>query len=111
MTSAHFRAAACQAHSPVKTLYHIRISRRGSYWRFEFEANAFLHHMIRNAWVAWYVLAGGSLVHRGLSKVLQACDRTVAAPPSRPMACCFLGPVYAADWGLPQRSAAYDWLP
>ncbi|MCB1980400.1 MAG: tRNA pseudouridine(38-40) synthase TruA, partial [Burkholderiaceae bacterium] len=53
-----FRAAACQAHSPVKTLAPIHILRRGlpasrgggsdstsCYWRFEFEANAFLHHM------------------------------------------------------------------
>ena len=49
-----FRAAACQALSPVKTLQPIRITRRGDaaadicYWHFEFEANAFLHHMIRN---------------------------------------------------------------
>lgn len=55
-----FRASACQAKSPVKTLQRIEITRTPSsmaappegfapcYWRFEFEANAFLHHMIRN---------------------------------------------------------------
>lgn len=55
-----FRAAACQALSPIKTLYSIRVQRaparysstlsgvNSSYWRFEFEGNAFLHHMIRN---------------------------------------------------------------
>ena len=47
-----FRASACQALSPVKTLHRIDISCRGPemarYWRFEFEGNAFLHHMIRN---------------------------------------------------------------
>ena len=43
-----FRASSCQALSPVKTLRHIRITRHGAYWRFEFEGNAFLHHMIRN---------------------------------------------------------------
>ena len=43
-----FRAAECQAASPVKTLRNIAISRRGAYWRFEFDANAFLHHMVRN---------------------------------------------------------------
>jgi tRNA pseudouridine38-40 synthase len=43
-----FRASACQALSPVKNLQRIDITRRGAYWRFEFEANAFLHHMIRN---------------------------------------------------------------
>src|SRR5262249_23610428 len=43
-----FRASSCQALSPVKTLLRADISRRGAYWRFDFEANAFLHHMIRN---------------------------------------------------------------
>ena len=45
-----FRAARCQAKSPVKTLQQIDITQRpgSSYWRFEFQANAFLHHMIRN---------------------------------------------------------------
>ena len=43
-----FRSAECQAASPVKTLRRIHIERRGAYWRFEFEASAFLHHMVRN---------------------------------------------------------------
>jgi len=43
-----FRASSCQALTPVKTIQRIDISRRGAYWRFEFEADAFLHHMIRN---------------------------------------------------------------
>ena len=43
-----FRAAQCQALSPVKTVQRIAITRHGAYWRFEFQANAFLHHMIRN---------------------------------------------------------------
>jgi tRNA pseudouridine38-40 synthase len=43
-----FRASLCQALSPVKQLAPIVIEQRGAYWRFDFEANAFLHHMIRN---------------------------------------------------------------
>jgi tRNA pseudouridine38-40 synthase len=43
-----FRAAQCQAHSPIKTLHRIQVSQHGRYWRFDFEGNAFLHHMIRN---------------------------------------------------------------
>ena len=43
-----FRAAQCQALSPVKNLMRIELHKRGAYWRIEFEANAFLHHMIRN---------------------------------------------------------------
>ena len=51
-----FRAAGCQSPTPVKTLRRLEISRRGAYWRFEFDANAFLHHMVRN-------LMGLSLIH------------------------------------------------
>ena len=43
-----FRSAECQALSPVKTLRALAIERRGAYWRFDFDADAFLHHMIRN---------------------------------------------------------------
>jgi tRNA pseudouridine38-40 synthase len=43
-----FRASACQAKSPVKTCAASRSRACGPYWRFEFEADAFLHHMIRN---------------------------------------------------------------
>ena len=43
-----FRSAECQSPTPVKTLRALGIARRGDYWRFDFEADAFLHHMIRN---------------------------------------------------------------
>ena len=43
-----FRSAECQALSPVKTLRALAIERRGAYWRFDFDASAFLHHMVRN---------------------------------------------------------------
>ena len=43
-----FRSSECQSPTPVKTVRSIEITRRGAYWRFEFDANAFLHHMVRN---------------------------------------------------------------
>src|SRR5205085_4135884 len=47
-----FRASACQALSPVKQMRRIEVTRHGEgercRWHFEFEADAFLHHMIRN---------------------------------------------------------------
>lgn len=106
-----FRASACQAKTPVKTLEPVRISRRGPYWRFDFQANAFLHHMIRNIM--------GCLVHVGqglappdwMREVLQARSRDAAAPTFSPDGLYFLGPVYDAAWGLPSQAPAYDWLP
>lgn len=106
-----FRASACQAKSPVKTMQRIDITRRGAYWRFEFEANAFLHHMIRNI-MGCLVQVGQGLQPPGwISEVLQARSRDAAAPTFAPDGLYFLGPVYDPAWGLPDRSAAYDWLP
>ena len=106
-----FRAAACQALSPVKTMRRIYISRRGAYWRFEFEANAFLHHMIRNIMGCLLTIGQGKQPPAWMSEVLAARNRDAAAPTFSPNGLYFLGPVYEPHWGLPDRTAAYDWLP
>ncbi|RCX11632.1 tRNA pseudouridine(38-40) synthase TruA [Extensimonas vulgaris] len=123
-----FRAAACQAKSPVKTLQRIAISRRGTstsvqakadsdtdwqpcYWRFEFQADAFLHHMIRNIMGCLVAIGQGSQPPQWMAQVLAARSRSAAAPTFAPDGLYFLGPVYAPHWGLPERSPAYDWLP
>lgn len=43
-----FRAAQCQAKSPVRTLYSIELKQHDDYAWFEIHGNAFLHHMVRN---------------------------------------------------------------
>ena len=106
-----FRASECQAKSPVKTMKRIEISRRGAYWRFEFEADAFLHHMIRNIMGCLVVVGQGLQAPQWMQAVLDARSRDAAAPTFSPDGLYFLGPVYDARWGLPSRTAAYDWLP
>jgi tRNA pseudouridine38-40 synthase len=106
-----FRASACQAKSPVKTLKTIEISRRGAYWRFDFEADAFLHHMIRNIMGCLLAIGQGQQAPAWISQVLAARDRDAAAPTFAPDGLYFLGPVYAPEWNLPSRTAAYDSLP
>ena len=106
-----FRASACQALSPVKHMQHIGISRRGAYWRFDFEANAFLHHMIRNIMGCLIAVGHGARPPEWMTEVLQARDRDAAAPTFAPDGLYFLGPLYDPKWGLPERTTAYDWLP
>lgn len=117
-----FRAAGCQALSPVKTLGPILITRRTAtgapalpgdacYWRFEFEASAFLHHMIRNIMGCLIAVGQGSRPPEWVAEVLSARSRKAAAPTFSPDGLYFLGPVYAPCWGLPAGSVAYDWLP
>ena len=106
-----FRAASCQALSPVKTLHRIDVSQRGAYWHFEFEANAFLHHMIRNIMGCLIAVGTGRQTQDWLANVLAARRRDIAAPTFSPDGLYFLGPRYAPLWGLPDSTPAYDWLP
>jgi tRNA pseudouridine38-40 synthase len=106
-----FRASQCQALSPVKKLIEISISQRGAYWRIEFEANAFLHHMIRNIMGCLVQIGSGKKPPEWMAEVLAARDRKVAAPTFSPDGLYFLGPRYDAKWGMPDRTAAYDALP
>lgn len=106
-----FRASACQALSPVKMLERLDISKRGAYWRFEFEANAFLHHMIRNLMGCLIAVGQHKQPPDWLKEVLLARDRNAAAPTFSPHGLYFLGPRYAAQWGLPDRTPLYDGLP
>jgi tRNA pseudouridine38-40 synthase len=106
-----FRASQCQALSPVKTMLDIRLSQRGAYWRIEFEANAFLHHMIRNIMGCLVQIGQGKRPPEWMAEVLSARDRKVAAPTFSPDGLYFLGPRYDPHWGIPDRTAAYDGLP
>ena len=106
-----FRASQCQALSPIKTIQSIEITRRGAYWRIEFEANAFLHHMIRNIMGCLMVVGQGKKPPSWITEVLAARDRRAAAPTFSPDGLYFLGPRYDAHWGIPERTAGYDALP
>ncbi len=106
-----FRAAACQAQSPVKHLLRIAITQRGAYWRFEFEAHAFLHHMIRNLMGSLLAVGQGRQPVAWMAEVLAARSRKVAAPTFSPDGLYFLGPRYDARWGLPESTPLFDGLP
>lgn len=106
-----FRASACQALSPVKTLMRLDITRRGAYWRFDFEANAFLHHMIRNIMGCLVLIGQGKQSPQWMQEVIAKRDRDAAAPTFSPDGLYFLGPRYAAHWGLPEQTTAFDFLP
>jgi len=111
-----FRASSCQALSPVKNIMHIGIQRIGqseetAYWRFDFQASAFLHHMIRNLMGCFVAIGQGLQPPEWMRAVLQARSRKVAAPTFSPDGLYFLGPVYDSAWGLPERTAVYDSLP
>ena len=106
-----FRSSECQAASPVKELRSIEISRHGAYWRVDFDGSAFLHHMVRNIMGCLIAIGQGNRPAPWMSEVLAARSRDAAAPTFAPEGLYFVGPVYDAVHGLPNETAAMDWLP
>ena len=75
-----FRAAECQAASPVKTLDRLAVTRLGDEIQVVAVARSFLHRQVRNM-VGSLKLAGtGKWTAADLAGVLQARDRRAAGP-------------------------------
>ncbi len=74
-----FRSVECQARSPVKDLRRAAIVRRGDLLVFDFEASAFLHHMVRNLVGALVHVGKGARPPAWLGDVLVGRDRARAA--------------------------------
>jgi tRNA pseudouridine38-40 synthase len=106
-----FRSSECQSPTPVKTIRSIAISRRGAYWRFEFDANAFLHHMVRNIMGTLLAIGSGGRDEGWLLEVLASKDRARAAPTFPADGLYFVGPYYDLGQRIPEHTAAMDWLP
>lgn len=99
-----FRAAECQARSPVKTMHDIHIERHGDVIVFTLRANAFLHHMVRNIVGSLIVVGNGNQPPEWLKEVLEGKDRSRAAPTFMPDG-LYLGKIeYDKKWKLPQES-------
>lgn len=73
-----FRAAACQAKSPEKTLDKISITKEDDEIIFYFEAKSFLHHQIRNMVGTLKMVGDGSIEPIDVKNILEAKDRTQA---------------------------------
>ena len=106
-----FRSAQCQARDPVKTMRAVGIQRQGAYWRFDFDATAFLHHMVRNLMGCLIEIGAGHRPPEWIDEVIASRRREAAAPTFAPDGLYFEGPYYDASFALPETSAASDWLP
>lgn len=105
-----FRAAECQAKSPVKTMRDIRIERRGDMIIVTLTADAFLHHMVRNIVGALIVVGNGNQPPQWLQEILENRDRSKAAPTFMPDGLYLAKIAYDAKWQLPQEDIAlFPW--
>jgi len=96
-----FRAAECQAKSPVKHCYRADVERDGELVTFDFRANAFLHHMVRNIVGALVYVGKGNHPPQWMADLLAGRDRSLGAPTFDPAGLYFAGVEYEPKWGLP----------
>lgn len=95
-----FRAVECQAKSPIKTLRRADIARHGDILVFDFEASAFLHHMVRNLVGTLVYVGKGAHPPAWVGELLAGRDRARAAPTFEARGLYFAGVDYDPAWQL-----------
>lgn len=95
-----FRSVECQAKSPVKALRRADVARHGDLLVFDFEAGAFLHHMVRNIVGALVYVGKGAHPPEWLGELLAGRDRARAAPTFEACGLYFAGVDYDPVWQL-----------
>jgi tRNA pseudouridine38-40 synthase len=96
-----FRAAECQAPSPVRTVTMAALTGQGDYLRFDVCANGFLHRMIRNVVGALVWIGAGKRPPEWIAELLSQRDRRLAAPTFAAAGLYFTGADYDPVWQLP----------
>ena len=93
----------------MRNLHAIAVRGQGDFTVLDVEANAFLHHMVRN--IAGVLMAIGQGEHpEGWARaVLESRDRAQGGVTAEAAGLCFVGAVYPAAFGLPP--APTPWFP
>lgn len=101
-----FRSAQCEAAHARRHLQAIRVMRTGEMIDVHVQANAFLHHMVRNIVGSLLLVGRGERPVAWLAELLAARDRTLAGPTAPAAGLTFLGPLYPCRWSLPDEVVA-----
>lgn len=95
-----FRASECQAKSPVRSLSIASIKAHGDFIVFNFSANAFLQHQVRNMVGALVYVGKGKYPPEFIKSLLENKDRTLSPPTFSPIGLYLTGVAYDEKFGL-----------
>jgi tRNA pseudouridine38-40 synthase len=96
-----FRAVACQARHPVRTIHSLTVKTLGGHIVIDVKANAFLHHMVRNIAGVLMAVGAGEQPVAWVSELLQARDRTAGGVTAPAQGLYFVAVEYPRQFGLP----------
>lgn len=92
-----FRAASCQANSPMRTLDRLDVRRVDDVVEIIAEARSFLHHQVRNFAGTLKLVGEGSWTPERVAAALEARDRAAAGPTAPPEGLALTEVGYAED--------------
>lgn len=101
-----FRAAECQAKTPIRTIYAAQVRQCGELFIFDFEANAFLQHMVRNLVGSLVFIGQGKQSIDWMLELLATKNRRLAAPTFAADGLYLVGVRYDARWGIPEMKGS-----
>lgn len=96
-----FRGQDCQAKSPVRVVHSLTVVRRGPLVVLEIQANAFLHHMVRNIAGVLMSIGKGDRSVPWAGEVLAYRDRRLGGVTAPPDGLYLVAVGYPASFGLP----------
>jgi tRNA pseudouridine38-40 synthase len=96
-----FRAAACQSTTPVRTLMSFGVTQKSDGLVFEFTANAFLHHMVRNMVGTLLNIGAGEREPGWCAQLLASRDRKQASATAQAQGLSLDAVAYSPEYGLP----------
>ncbi len=94
-----YRALHCQAHSPVREIKHLKVSRQGQFLIIDIKANGFLHHMVRNIVGSLIKVGEGSAAPESVQEILAYLDRAKAPTMAK------AGGLYLVEVDYPEQFA------
>lgn len=107
-----FRAAACQSNQPVRNVHFAKLIRHGDFFVLDIQADGFLHHMVRNIMGSLLAIGSGEQSIDWLRELIQAKDRTLAAPTASADGLYFINALYPDSFQnlLPKIRLSPVWL-
>ena len=96
-----FRAASCQARSPMRCIQHMSVCRENDLVILDIQGNAFLHHMVRNIAGVLSDIGAGEKPVEWAGQLLAAKDRTLGSVTASPTGLYLTDVIYPQCWDLP----------
>lgn len=106
-----FRATQCQAKSPVREIFYLHLVRRGDLIVLEVQANAFLHHMVRNIVGVLLAVGSGDKPATWVGDTLAARNRSAGGVTAKPYGLYLVSVDFPDRFNLPVSSPGPLFLP